>query len=408
MVALSTESSSGAFVPGDSLGLNLTPEDQLLVIFARQKLDSRQVEQVMSILQHPLDWDRILGDALWHKLQGFCYRHLSAQPIVDSVPERILRQLQEKYRHTAAKQMYFRSALGRILAALNESAIDILLMKGAALVDNVYGGDIGIRPMADLDMLVRPEQIREAEKIAKDLGYVSTVNEDEQEKLRSEDRQLASLYVPGRPVILELHTHLVETQNPMRFDINQLWRGTREAKIAGQKTLIQTPEYALATLAVNFMKDRRFYSYSSLGQLTDVAETVRVNAKSIDWAMFTREPIFESLGGVTFCTLYLSKHLLGAAVPDSIIDDLAPTDFRSSDMTRFVDQRVFGKSWWARGLGNGTGHFRWRNLPRLLMTRLFSNQTEIGEISVSGSNNNNGKQHHQQQQHERIQKSPSH
>ena len=321
-------------------------------------------------------------------MQGFCHKHLSTRPIADWVPEQVLRQFQDVYRHTLAKQMFFRSELKRILTAMNESSIDVLLMKGAALVDDVYDGDIGIRPMADLDMLIKPEQLGDAERVAKELGYIPTVDELEQEKMRTEDRQLASLYVPGRPVILEIHTHLVEARNPMRFDIEQLWAGGEEVTVAGQRALILTPEYAVATLAVNFMKDRRFYSYSSLGQLTDVAETIRASEDRIDWSVLAREPIFESLRGVTFCALYLAKNLLGAAVPNSVVHELAPVDFQLADMTRFVDQRVFGKTWFARGLGNGAGHFRWRNLPRLLMTRFFSNGADVEDIAneVSASN----------------------
>lgn len=390
MVVSNSTNDSMSSVPGELLGLTLSPEDQLLVVCARQNLDADNLARVDSLFRQSIDWVRIIDAAAWHKLLGFFYRHLSAQSISDLVPKHILDQLRDHYRYTGVKQMYFRSELGRILAAMNDSSIDTVLMKGAALVDSVYGGDIGIRPMADLDILINPEQIRDAEKVSKELGYRSTVGETEQEKLRSEDRQIASMFIPGKPVILELHTHLVETHNPMRFDIEQLWDGTEEVTISGQKTLIQTPEYALATLAVNFMKDRRFYSYSSLGQLTDVAETIRVNAKSIDWGMFTKKPMFESVRGVTFCTLYLSKHLLGAAVPDSVINDLAPVDFRSSEMTRFVNQRVFGKTWWARGLGNGTGHFHWRNLPRLVITRLFSNKADTEEVSNSGGKKDDG------------------
>jgi hypothetical protein len=60
--------------------------------------------------------------------------------------------------------------IDRLLAAFANSAIPIVLLKGAALAHRIYPGP-ELRPMADIDVLINPADAEKAVGIARGLGY---------------------------------------------------------------------------------------------------------------------------------------------------------------------------------------------------------------------------------------------
>lgn len=69
-----------------------------------------------------------------------------------------------------ARHMQFRQAVRPLLAAWHEAGIDALLYKGFHLAEFVYPVQ-GTRFHADLDVVVRPDQLRRAAEIAASLGW---------------------------------------------------------------------------------------------------------------------------------------------------------------------------------------------------------------------------------------------
>jgi hypothetical protein len=65
--------------------------------------------------------------------------------------------------------------LGRILESLHAAAIPVTLLKGMALIHTHYD-KIALRPMTDIDPLVRPEHLPAAQAILEALGYERTAS----------------------------------------------------------------------------------------------------------------------------------------------------------------------------------------------------------------------------------------
>ncbi|MCU0722875.1 MAG: nucleotidyltransferase family protein, partial [Planctomycetes bacterium] len=78
----------------------------------------------------------------------------------------------EALRHGAlARNMVHFAEFGRIHDACRERGIDVLPLKGFPAVVLVHGGDLSMRPMADLDVLVRPGQTEALLGVLEGLGY---------------------------------------------------------------------------------------------------------------------------------------------------------------------------------------------------------------------------------------------
>ena len=89
------------------------------------------------------------------------------------LPQAAGEQLRRAYMGTARRNAILFGELERILPALAGAGAPVILLKGAALAQTVYG-NIAVRPMADLDLLVREKDLPAALGALPALGYEIT------------------------------------------------------------------------------------------------------------------------------------------------------------------------------------------------------------------------------------------
>ena len=81
-----------------------------------------------------------------------------------------IESLKMRYVHTWSDNLTLYQTVRPLLLALERAGIDAVVLKGLALVARVYG-DLGVRPMADVDLLVAPADLDRTAAIAADLGW---------------------------------------------------------------------------------------------------------------------------------------------------------------------------------------------------------------------------------------------
>lgn len=114
------------------------------------------------------DWSKLPQQAEFHGLAPLAYTHLQAIDALLPVPVR--REMQALYlRHRYASQVY-NQALTEIMQACQHAAVEVLLLKGAALAQLVYPLP-GLRPKKDVDILVRPSQAQQTMHLLLEMGY---------------------------------------------------------------------------------------------------------------------------------------------------------------------------------------------------------------------------------------------
>ncbi|MBH1964998.1 MAG: nucleotidyltransferase family protein [Comamonadaceae bacterium] len=88
------------------------------------------------------------------------------------------------YRYQWCRNQLMLAELRRVLHTLNLASIEVMLLKGAAMIEGYYE-DPALRPMSDLDIMVRPENFEKASQILRGLEYTQRFSVDF-EKIRSE------------------------------------------------------------------------------------------------------------------------------------------------------------------------------------------------------------------------------
>ena len=356
------------------MSLRFSNEHQLLLCCSRLDLASGKRGELHRLLeQRELSWQYVIGEAHRHRVSAFLFRHLRHGAPEGTVPFEAMQKLKDAYYQNLHRNLILVSELRQVLQALQQSGIPAIVLKGAALTAEVYG-DIGLRPMRDLDLLVTQEDANAAYSVVREVGYEPKESTERQLWRRFHHQHLSQLFSQGKPSIVELHTHIVEPANALRFDIAGFWERAREADVGGTDALTLSPEDLLTHLSVHFFWDRGASCYAALGQLCDVAQVVRRFGDLIDWDLLCREVTPSPLRGPVFCGLYFAQLLLDAPVPRPVLECLKPPNFSWRDAEPFVRRRILGKKVMAKRLIAPEAPYRWRAIPPAIVRRVLASQ----------------------------------
>ena len=277
------------------------------------------------------DWPAVLEAAERHGLKPYLLHRLRSRPSSPAVPDFVEADLRRAYLLNLTVNLRRFHIAAQALRALAAAAVPTIVLKGGYLAETVYGNP-ALRVMCDIDVLVRREAIPAAAEALASAGFAA-----EEHRLYPPPPDVNEFHFRHRPsrMLLELHWDLINTEYPFRLDSDSVWSAAVPAKIAGAEALALAPPDLLCHLAVH----AGIHSFG-LGPkaLVDVAETIE--RLSPDWpALADRARRFRCVRPV-WLTLILARRLLGAAVPEAVLEDLRPPG-PSEELVAAACERVF-------------------------------------------------------------------
>lgn len=348
----------------------LEPVDQLLTLCARINLSSQDRDIIRHILSNGIDFDYVLTKASWHRISTFVTHHLLSTYFQDLVSEDIREKFQQIQYHNLARNIVLQHELARLLALFQGENIDVIVLKGLALLDTIYK-DISLRPMSDVDILVEEKNLKQAEELVLTHGYQYRVSQELQDQTRAECRHLANLWHKEKNIMLEVHHHIVSPGEPYYFDISAFRARARTIEISGTTARAFAPEDMLLHLAIKFLLDRRYESRKALGQLCDISEIIKYNLDSMDWDYVKMTVDKNRLASSLHFVLYACGQLLDTPIPSSVLNVLKPPMFGPADAALFIQRRVIDmKLWLAHGLADSKNNDN--KTKRGTLTAMFS------------------------------------
>jgi hypothetical protein len=309
-------------------------EWRLLINTARLELDNRRAKSIRQILREKVNWDAVIQHSGMHGTAGLLFRHLSALGPEAGVPEWVLVRLHSNYLRTIASNLQQLSQFQAVAKALTAAGIEFILLKGAVLVDTLYG-DLGLRPLSDVDVIVKEEDWPEICNVLKSFRYGSARQEFSSlpPKLTRYDVRAHIQFLSPIKTSLEFQFDLFTLGIGMR-DMEGVWRRSREAEVAGVKSRILGPEDQLLHLVVHANR----HGCSRLKWLVDIAETLR-HSKAFNWDEVVSIAHCEKVKGSVYPTLAHVQRLFEERLIDArVMARLAPR----------IYQRVAWKVVWPR------------------------------------------------------------
>lgn len=123
-----------------------------------------------------LDWEKILQISVRHKVLPIVYK-----AIYNYIPIKYQASYDQKYYDIIKKVNIRMHELDRILQITKQNSIDVILLKGPVLSDIIYN-DLYARQFADLDLLVKKNDMEKMFYLLNDIGFMQETGFDENTK----------------------------------------------------------------------------------------------------------------------------------------------------------------------------------------------------------------------------------
>jgi hypothetical protein len=265
------------------------------------------------------DWDHLLERA--EQLGVAALLHTTLTTCVDRtrVPPEVLRRLAKGYYHHAARNARLGASLQEVLAAFSRYGMPVIVLKGASIAELVYG-NIALRPMYDLDVLVQPRDLDLADRLVRELGYVPDESWRPADWYRRHHHHLAPYRARDGSSRLELHHHIFPPDAGVQLPIEDLWQRARPVCLGSAPTLVLAPADLLLHLCVELSAVQHFVG--GLRRLCDIATAIKCYEMELDWAGLLESAHVYALERHLYYGLWLAQCLVAADVPVYVLESL--------------------------------------------------------------------------------------
>ncbi len=178
----------------------------------------------------PADWTNMATIAEQHSAAPIVYKWLKIMDI--SVPVDARRTLAAlALRHRLASKARSK-ALVLVLQTLDTHGIPAVLLKGAALAETVYA-EPDLRPMRDVDILVRPDQAEQAARCLEQIGFER--DKAHLSRYMADHHHLpnAAMIIDGMKISLEIHRDAIAPDVADSINLRNLTGPLRPFRLAG-------------------------------------------------------------------------------------------------------------------------------------------------------------------------------
>ena len=151
---------------------NLTPEEKLLLSLCRLEFSDEQKKRTGVLLKEVKDWDHFVDLANGHGIIALCWHNIAVSGNSSSVPAPQSEILHSAYLKSMAHNAFLFNQLGQTADIAKNENIKIVLLKGIVLEKSIYG-NIGLRQLSDMDLLLKVEDAILFRKILLKSGYSS-------------------------------------------------------------------------------------------------------------------------------------------------------------------------------------------------------------------------------------------
>ena len=296
----------------------LSPEAILVYRSASLAVES---SETAALAGPSLDWSRVLMLAEGEVATASLGRQLHAARDV-AVPEFAAEYLRKSGMVSDFRMRFLAERLAETVRRLREGGVPVMLLKGAAvgaLIDPTFIS----RPMTDIDLLVRREDIAGARTAILAAGWEETTDLVLVELLRNHHHlpPFVDHRMPG--IRLELHLSMFAPDHSFEFDEESLWSESRASAAPFVGASVPSSEHLLLHGCVHFawQHTMQFGAWRTFRLVSAI-----VVADRLDWDQFV--VLARATKGATACywTLRLARRMAGIAVPAEVLAKLsAPT-----------------------------------------------------------------------------------
>lgn len=145
-------------------------EIDLLISSARLHLEDKDRERILCILRDNPDWAYLRLNSKRYGMCSLLREHIRSNNWTEFVPADFVAFLDEEYAAQSIRNLRVYGQLEQILEKTTRLNIPVILLKGIYLARWIYK-DIAFRPMMDIDILCKKENVSDLQGLMMELGY---------------------------------------------------------------------------------------------------------------------------------------------------------------------------------------------------------------------------------------------
>lgn len=283
-------------------------EVELLLCCARTHIDSEIAERIRTLLQQDIDWAYLIQTAAQHGVIPLLYQSLNTT-CPEAVPKANLAQLRNYFHTNAQRNLFLTNELLKLLNLFESHSIPAIPFKGPVLAVSAYG-NLSLRCISDLDILVRERDYHKAKELLLDQGHRMLHDSEHEARCLQ-----AQLWHEEKKVSVDLHYGI----QPKHLQLNSeiFLKNLQPLSCAG--TTIQTfsPETHLLILCVEGEKE----GWNQLSRLCDVAALISSHPQ-MNWESLRQQARRLKVERILDFGLVLANTLLKAPVPASVLSSV--------------------------------------------------------------------------------------
>jgi len=267
-------------------------EEELIRIISRVELDEPLAMRFKEIVCGSPDWNLVIKLCEIDWLTPLLYHHLKSHNLLEdgSLPADIAEKLKSDYYNNSLRNMLLIEECGKIFGILTEKKIDAMVLKGIFFAECFYK-NIALRPVSDIDLLIKREKIGAVNDILVSLGYLSPANYSP--NLTGADYTHTNSLVynkPGAYHFVHLHWHIINLSWPVdsiaeAIKMDDIWHSSEKARIGETECLALAPHLDLIYMAHHGFS--HFFRRAILA--TDIYEFLKTEGKRLDWGLVASE-----------------------------------------------------------------------------------------------------------------------
>ncbi len=308
--------------------MSWTEEDRLLLYFCRKEIDDGIKDKIIEAEKNNLDWDSFLKKARENGISAVVYSKLNKiKKDCPHIPSFVFEELKKIYYMNATKNSLIFEELGKVLDTFRKNGIQVIVLKGAALAEKIYG-NLALRPMTDVDLLAKKEDLFCLDEQMKILGYRPS-------DISINDIDFSSTYLTTldyrslspNSTSFHVHWHFVNSTIPnesymKNIKIEDIWRDAEKTEIADVETMVMAPYHLLIHLSEHAL--RVTHSLSKISFFCDIDEVVNSYQERLDWERLIKESLKFNLNRMVYISLYFASRFLETKIPEYVLLKLRP------------------------------------------------------------------------------------
>jgi putative nucleotidyltransferase-like protein len=220
--------------------MDLGPEFRLFCLALRQPPTPDDLQKMRRLAAGVRQWNVIVRGARRHRVASLVLAGLQACDAPDLPPE-VLAGVRRLSVARAQGSLAHVAEVGRLCRLFAAAGVRVLVLKGVALSAQLYG-EPGRRDARDIDLLVDPDLVGQAQTVLAQAGYTQRQNLPSPRRQAAYFRWVKDIQfvhdVTGR--LVELHCRLTDNPNLLPSDFTALWNEREELRLG---------DGAIATLA---------------------------------------------------------------------------------------------------------------------------------------------------------------